>query len=196
MFTSGDDTAQVNSVAAPNSDPPDGRQRPRTHLFVSATLYAGGGSSPVHIRNMSQSGALIEAASLPDVGERIRLKRGQLEATGWIAWRVGRKAGLRLEAAVHVAHWMARQVSTGQERVDALLSIVRNDADEAGPVPLNGAARLSIEAELGQLRAELKALEAGLLGDVIVVATHPEIQTIDIALQRIDRMLKQLCSGG
>lgn len=165
---------------------------------MAATLYADSGSNPVNIRNMSQSGALIEGPVLPDVGERIMLKRGQLQATGWIAWRVERKAGVRLEAAIYVTDWMSRQVSAGQERIDALVSIVRNDAPSAAAVAGTGTGtgQISIESELGQLRAELKALETGLLRDVIVVATHPEIQTIDISLQRIDRILKQLRAGG
>ena len=138
---------------------------------------------------------MIEAADLPDVGERIKLRRGPLYANGWIAWRIERKAGVRLDAAVHAADWMSRQVSSGQERVDALISIVRSDTSKA-TVSANAADCMSIEGELHQLRVELAALEKALLNDVIVVATHPEIQTIDISLQRIDRILKRLSSGG
>jgi hypothetical protein len=159
-------------------------------LFVAATLYADSASTPVHIRNMSDTGAMIEAGVLPGVGERITLKRGKLEAAGWIAWRAGRRAGVRLEAMVHVADWMSRQVNAGQERVDALLSAVRGHG--SNPAALPGAAQMSVEAELEQLRIELTAMENALLADVIVAATHPEIQTFDIALQRIDRILKRL----
>jgi hypothetical protein len=173
----------------------EGRQQTRTHLFVAATLYAEAGSTPVNIRNMSRSGALVEGSFLPDAGEKIRLKRGQLEATGWIAWRVERKAGIRLDAAVHVADWMSRQGGAHQERVDALLSIARSDASQAAPPP-NSSYQASIEAELRQLRLELGALEAALLKDVVVVATHPEIQTLDLSVQRIDRILKELRAGG
>lgn len=193
---SGHHAERVNNAAAPLSPSSEDRHQPRTHLFVAATLYADGGPTPVHIRNMSQSGALIEAALLPDVGERITLKRGQLRATGWVAWRVERKAGVRLDASVYVSDWMSRQVSDGQERVDALVSIVKNDPSKAAAFAANGTGRTSIETELRQLRIELDALEKGLLRDVIVVATHPEIQTIDISLQRIDRILKELRSGG
>lgn len=175
---------------------PEGRQQSRTHLFVAATLYADNESTPVTIRNMSQSGALIEGAALPEVGERIRLKRGHLYANGSIAWRVERKAGLRLDAAVHVADWMSRQVSAGQERVDALMSIVKSDASPSGAKYANVNSRLSMEGELCQLRLELAELEKALLNDVIVVATHPEIQTIDISIQRIDRILGRLGARG
>lgn len=186
----------MNQAARQIDPTPEGRRQARTHLFVAATLCADAGSSPVHIRNMSQSGALVEAAVLPEVGEKVRLKRGQLHATGSIVWRTGRKAGLRLDAAVHVADWMSRQVSAGQERVDALVSIVRNNASAAATMAAEGPDRTSIEAELNQLRVELVALENALTEDVIVIATHPEIQTLDISVQRIDRILKRLGSEG
>ena len=52
-----------------------------------------------------------------------------------------------------------------------------------------GIDRGSIQAESLLLRSDLAELEASLIKDVILVATHPEIQTFDISLQRIDRML-------
>ena len=163
---------------------------------MAATLYADAGSSPVTIRNMSLSGALIEGAVLPDVGERVRLKRGPLHASGAIAWRTDRKAGVRLEASVHVPDWMSRQINAGQERVDELVSIVRNHGPMATAVHVAATGQLSVEAELHQLRLELSELEAALLQDVVVVATHPEIQAIDIAVQRIDRVLKAIRAIG
>lgn len=189
-------TGFVNQAARQIDAVHDGRHQTRTHLFVAATLYADAGSTPVTIRNMSHSGALIEGIALPDVGERIRLKRGQLQAAGAIAWRVDRKAGVRLEASVHVPDWMSRQLHAGQERVDELVSIVRNHGPKAAAVPVAATPQLSVEGELHQLRLELGELEAALLKDVVVVATHPEIQTIDIALQRVDRILKGLRARG
>ena len=186
----------MNQAARQIDTPHEGRQQARTHLFVAATLYADAGSTPVTIRNMSASGALLEGAVLPDVGERIDLKRGQLRAAGWIAWRVARKAGVRLEATVHVPDWMTRQVSTGQEQVDALMSMVRNHGQAVAAVAGRATGQLSMEGELLQLRLELGELEAALLKDVVMIATHPEIQTLDISVQRIDRVLKALRARG
>ena len=184
------------TMTARQLDPgPEGRHQPRTHLFVAATLYANTASMPVNIRNMSQSGALIEAGGLPDVGTRISLSRGQLRITGHIAWLAGRRAGVRFEAAVCVADWMARLGSAGQQRVDAMLAIVKSDGPGATATPVPPASPAPIEAELRQLCLELSQLETALIADVIVVATHPEIQTLDIAVQRIDRILKGLRAG-
>ena len=86
------------------------RRQPRTHLFVAATLYTDGGSAPVHLRNMSPMGALIEAPAIPDPNSAVVLKRGTLQAAGKIAWKVDRKAGVAFFDAVSVSDWMARQV--------------------------------------------------------------------------------------
>ncbi len=181
---------RVNNNVAHVAEACDGRQLPRTHLFVAATLYAGSASAPVHIRNMSPSGALVEADALPPVGTSISLSRGRLHATGNIAWRAGRRAGVRFEAAVTVPDWMARQVSAGQQRVDALLAIVKKDARPE--VSADSASPANVVDELGWLRSELGQLETALLRDATVVAAHPEIQAIDISIQRIDRILELL----
>lgn len=196
LFTFADQSGHVNSAARQIDPTPEGRRQPRTHLFVAATLHADASSSPVRIRNMSQSGALIEAPVLPEPGSAVTLRRGQLQARGSIAWRVDNRAGVRLEASVHVADWMARQGSVGQQRVDSLIAIVRNDAPKASAMAAETTERSSIETELVELRAELAALENTLVEDVILIATHPEIQTIDISLQRIDRILKRLRAEG
>jgi len=186
----------VNNLARQIDPTAEGRRQPRTHLFVAATLYATAGSAPVHIRNMSQTGALIEGAVLPEPDSDIVLRRGHLQAAGRIAWRFDNRAGVRLDSSVHVSDWMARQGSALQQRVDALVAIARKDDSCPAEAAAVGMDRGSIEAELCQLRSDLAELEASLVRDVILVATHPEIQTFDISLQRIDRMLKRLCAGG
>ena len=174
----------------------DGRRLPRTHLFVAATLYSDAGSMPVHIRNMSRTGALIEGTALPGPDSDILLRRGQLQASGKVAWRIENRAGVKLDSSVHVSDWMARKGSASQQRLDTLVAIVRNESPGMIDLDAGGIDRNSIKAELCQLRTDLAELEAALVKDVILVATHPEIQTFDISLQRIDRMLKRLCSGG
>jgi hypothetical protein len=45
-----------------------------------------------------------------------------------------------------------------------------------------------MQSELSALRSELTKLGEGLVGDIILVATHPELQLLDVALQRVDRI--------
>lgn len=144
---------------------------------------------------MSQSGALVEGSDLPDVGCRAVLRRGPLQASGHIAWRTADRVGVRFDHAICVQDWLPRPSGAGQQRVDDVLARLKGAPNLSG-IPPSGPLPASIEAELLKLRSELGLLESVLIADVIVVATHPEIQTFDIALQRIDRILKQLRDGG
>jgi hypothetical protein len=79
--------------AFPKSCGPDELRRDaRTHLLVMASLCWDSGSTPVHVRNMSARGALIEAPVLPRPGNLVMLKRGSLQVGGQIAWAASRQA--------------------------------------------------------------------------------------------------------
>lgn len=147
---------------------------------------------PVRIRNMSPSGALIEASVIPELGTKVVLKRGSLQVVGRIIRKVERRAGIAFEAIVYVADWMSRQPSAPQQQIDRLVSHFQTDgqfstcsSDETRYTFRAG----SIEAELMTLRSDLAELEAKLIDDPILIANHPEIQALDISLQRIDRMI-------
>ena len=58
-------------------------------MLVAATLHVDGQLLPVRIRNMSVSGALIEAATLPPAGAAVVLERGSLQVAGRISWSTG-----------------------------------------------------------------------------------------------------------
>ena len=146
---------------------------------------------------MSPSGALIEAPYLPLPGSRIFLKRGSLQVGGRIAWRVNSRAGMAFDNMVCAADWMARMASSGQDRVDEIVAGIKAGSGrhpvQADTSDIPGTA--TIEAELATVKADLVALSESLIGDTIVAATHPEIQTLDITLQRIDRILLKLEQG-
>lgn len=178
--------------------PDNGRKQPRTHLFVAATLYSGERSIPVHIRNMSSSGALIESSAIAERGTKVVLKRGSLQVVGCVAWKLDRRAGLAFEATVCVADWMSRYPSAKQQRVDEIVAGFKTNSrsGSASVVDEDTSLAGSIVAELAALRSDLTELEAGLIKDIILVATHPEIQALDISLQRIDRLMTSLRSFG
>lgn len=172
----------------------ESRCQQRTHLFVAATLYFEGGTSPVHIRNISPTGALIEGLVLPEQGATATLKRGSLQAAVRIVWKAEHRAGVSFSSTAHVADWMSRTPPPHQARIDNAVRSFRSGRDE-GPSPADqggGLAETAIEAELNALKCELAEIEAGLIQDVIVVATHPEIQLLDVAQQRVERILARL----
>jgi hypothetical protein len=180
---------------APSQLPPfgsnEGRRYERTHLFLAASLHSEAGSCPVHVRNISASGALIEGSIIPDQGDKLILRRGSLGASASMVWKNGRKAGIAFSSIIPVSDWMARQPSAHQGRVDDMIQAIRSEASNwpGGLGEKDLALERTLEAELRELRHTLAELEKGLIGDVILVATHPEIQLLDIALQAVDRML-------
>lgn len=146
---------------------------------------------------MSASGALIEAAVLPETGHPVTLKRGHLEADGKVAWRTERKAGVAFGGVVYVVDWLQRQASH-QDSVDQKFSQARAEAAaKMSPFPTtcDRPRNIPVESELLNLRADLSTLGNGLICDPILVATHPEIQLLDVSVQRIDRLLARLCGG-
>lgn len=175
----------------------DSREGARTHLFIVAALHSGADVTPVHVRNMSPTGALVEAPELPEAGAKITLKRGSLSVTGTMAWKAGRRAGISFDSTIFVSDWMTRKPDDRQYKVDEIVTTIRHglaappDEPPDAP-PSQGVA--SVEAELALLRDELARLGNALAGDLIVVATHPEIQLIDISLQRVDRIVARLTS--
>lgn len=179
--------AEPASILAPLK-PPEGRLSGRTHMLVAAGLYCGCKSSPVNIRNMSPSGALIEGRGLPEPGSEVMLRRGSLEALAAIVWRTDQKAGLAFRSFVDIGSWMGR-VARPQDRVDAMVREVRSDGPcQSSTAPSQSPLAAAIDAELSALEAELAALEELLTQDVILVATRPEVQLLDVARQRVSRI--------
>lgn len=173
-------------------EPADHRYDTRTHLFVVATLCWNEGSAPVHVRNMSAKGALIEAAVLPRPAATVVLKRGSLEVSGRIAWVASGQAGLSFGTSVRVADWMTRRANGHQDRVDEIVASLKSDElgfEQPVLTPDRPLRSVEVETELALLRADLAKLGDALTSDIILVATHPEIQLIDIAQQRIQRIL-------
>jgi hypothetical protein len=142
---------------------------------------------------MSQSGALIEASNVPEPGATVILKRGGLEIPGHLAWSIEPKAGIAFSAAADVSRWMSRQASAHQQRVDDVISAFKSDLQPRGaPNASTKGTDTPLLAELSALQVELTELGNGLANDAILVANHPEIQLIDIALQRVKRSIEQL----
>lgn len=189
--------ASVNSAASAIASVNEGRRQPRTHLFVAATIYSDAGAAAARIRNMSPSGALIECADIPEPCTAVTLKRGSLHASGQIAWKADQKAGIAFSTTVQVASWMSRQPSSHQAQVDAIVSDFKTgrrvDGQGLAAEVLPGIS--SMETQLLELHADLAQLGDSLINDLALIATHPEIQILDISVQRLDRMIKQLRDG-
>jgi hypothetical protein len=161
----------------------DQRSAGRSNVFLSAVLHGGAGPAPVRIRNISPTGALIEAASLPPAGTAIQLVRGDLCASGEIAWTSAGHAGIRFVDAVDVEGWVKRVGHSGQQRVDGVVAALRRS--ESVPPELQKGGSLdslrSISTALDELCGTLAAADVPLeLGEQLI-----KLDSIAQALRRV-----------
>ncbi|MES2902952.1 MAG: PilZ domain-containing protein [Pseudomonadota bacterium] len=173
------------------------RADPRTHLFVVATLSSEDTLSAVRIRNLSASGALIEGAALPAEGSVVRIRRGDLSVEAVLAWQSNNQAGLAFKSNIFVPAWLPKTASK-QSAIDQVMFEAKNRPEGLSEPSQANCLRPDSRAmlfELTALRSELATLGEALAGDIILVATHPEIQALDIAIQRIDRLLSLTETG-
>jgi len=159
----------------------------RNNIFVMATLYATGRSvTPVRVRNISRTGALVEAASLPPVGTIVRLSRASLSAAGAVVWAEGSKAGVQFDSPIAVANWLPQgRRGIGQQFVDELFHQKRLGVtgDKAQPQSAKG---YGLAEELLELRRLLESAGEELAIDGMIATRHT------VALQAIDGVAQAL----
>jgi hypothetical protein len=169
----------------------DARCASRSSIYLAATLYCDGASTPVKIRNMSATGALVEGLVVPGVGALVQLVRGGLIVHALVAWSAEDRCGLKFSGSVDVRQWRAAPTNGEQARVDEVVRLVK-----AGAVPLpvpcfaetyetaDPGAQLS--GDLRRVCGLLDKLSEVLASDPQVVTRHgPALQNLDIAIQVI-----------
>jgi hypothetical protein len=62
------------------------RAPPRSRVYLVAWLHSNGATEQVRIRDLSRSGALVEATASPPVGSIVRLVRGRATLEARVAW--------------------------------------------------------------------------------------------------------------
>ncbi|HLL30825.1 MAG TPA: PilZ domain-containing protein [Allosphingosinicella sp.] len=177
------------------------RAAPRTNLLLAASAEIGGRSLPVRIRNLSETGAMIEGAGLPDAGMPLILKRGDLEVAATVAWAAGGRRGVRFAGPTPVSEWTGgkpRPIDcTGlrdQRRVDAIQAEARSSplpgralrAPEAPPAPppLSPDLDKRLADELGYVQRLLEGLGDELIADLLLIQRHGRsLQSLDLVGQ-------------
>lgn len=163
----------------------------RTHIFLAAQFNTPSGNCAARIRNMSRTGALVEASILPEAGTPVRLVRGSLEAAGETVWRSGSRCGVAFSSLVSVEAWLP-DLNGRQARVDALVGGIRND--NSFPELLEAAAALSAEPDQAfKVLADLaRSLGHRLASDAVMVARFSsELQGFDILAQALEALGSQ-----
>ena len=165
------------------------RLESRSNVFVMAALYADGRSAtPVRVRNISRTGALVEGAALPRIGTVVRLSRASLSASGSVIWLEQGKAGLQFDAPVGVADWLPQgRRGIGQQFVDELFHQKRLGVN--GPRATSAHDGESLSEELLKLRLSLERAGEALVLDSAVASRHAvTLQSIDCVAQSLARL--------
>lgn len=170
-------------------DASDRRSETRQTLTLAASLYCDGSSSPVKIRNISSTGALVESRGALATGTLVQLVRGPLIIHALVTWSENGRCGLKFSGSIDVRQWRATPINTEQQRVDELVKLVKAGAV---PLPVNEASEDlpdgadGLSADLRRALELLENLGDRLAKDAIVVALYPaELQNLDIAMQVI-----------
>lgn len=187
------------------TDLPDQRARlPRKNLMLAASIESAGTRAPVRIRNLSESGAMLDGATLPDAGAPIMLFRADIQVAATIVWREAGRCGIRFDnIAATVDEWITgKRAATfngqrGQARVDAIQTAVRAGTALA-PEPGLAAAQPLRPGELEQRISEeiiyvqrlIDALGEELVEDPVMLQRHSRV------LQNLDRASQVLAHLG
>ena len=189
---------QASSLTAAGSEH---RRAARTNMFIAAAAEVEGRVHPVRVRNMSQTGALLEGSELRQ-GARLVLKRGECSAAGWVVWSDGNRCGIAFTDLVSVPAWMGRPVPNageGQKRVDAIQAQIRSGAV---PVAVAEPARAEVSAqdlqhrlseELVHLKRIIDEVGEALTSEPVVMERHTEnMQLFVIVSQTLGHLARLL----
>lgn len=136
---------------------------PRTNLLLSATIESADISGPVRIRNLSETGALLEGAVVPAVGVHLILRRLNLEIGGRIIWVDHPRCGMAFDGTISVAGWRSgtwvTPAQSAQARVDEIQAAVRSGRPTGEVVPPPSLLPVSPQELNTALASELRRVE-------------------------------------
>lgn len=169
----------------------------RKNLFMAAEIETDGVKLPVRIRNLSESGAMVEGTTLPLAGATLTLRRLQVEIPGSVVWRTAGRCGIRFSEAAFVEEWVAgrqlveRTLGHGQARIDVIQAAIRGGATLADDlVPATertvdgGNLDRRLSEEVAYVRRLLDTVGDELSDDPILLQRHANtLQSFDMACQ-------------
>ena len=175
---------------------------PRKNLMLAASIEAGGARAAVRIRNLSESGAMLDGAVLPEPGSQFILLRADIAVPASVVWREGGRCGVRFDKiAATVDEWVAGKTAPtfngqqGQARVDAIQNAVRSgaalpsEAKPSGETLPAGEIERRVSEEIVYVQRLIDALGEELVEDPVMLQRHMRVlQNLDRASQMLEHL--------
>jgi hypothetical protein len=188
------DTTQPEAIPARgDANEGSGRRVPRSKLLLAGSIESAGMKSPVRIRDLSETGALLEGPAFPPAGTVLTLTRLAVQIDAKVVWHRPPKCGVEFEGQISIAEWISGKpgpANFGQARVDVIQAAVRAGTPipsepSVGDVPVDlDCLDQRIGTELLHLQAILEAMSSELSGDPDVVERHgAALQNFDLVSQ-------------
>jgi hypothetical protein len=170
--------------------------------MLTANLRTDNSEIAVRVRNLSQTGALIEGATLPSPTTSVILSRNDLSVAGSVVWSSGGRAGLHFTGSIDTKSWTKSpstpvSVSPVQARVDTIQAAARAGLEALAPRPLPKPVRETLAAampsriveELAYVRRLIESIGDELVNEPVIVGRHAAaLQKFDLAAQILGQL--------
>jgi hypothetical protein len=187
----------------------EARSHARTNTMLAATLEFDGEQYPVSVRNLSETGAMVDGRELPLEGQSVVLHRDDYRIPAEVVWSAGHRCGLSFGVHVAVDRMIKRPkagvapaASSHQARVDAIQRALR----ENRAVPsfheteaLVGAAAIGkrLVDEVGYAYRLVERVGEALATDGYVLTRYAVVlQQLDEAEQLLRKLNNELSAEG
>jgi hypothetical protein len=174
----------------------------RSNVMLTATLRAAGAEVTVRVRTLSETGALVEGATLPGPTTPVMLSRGDLSVEGCVVWSSGGRAGLHFSSLIDIKSWtksgLAAPVASAlQARVDTIQAAARAGLEPAPARSLPNTLRAGLASampsriveELAYVRRLVESIGDELVTEPAIVCRHPAaLQKFDLAAQILGQL--------
>ncbi len=168
----------------------------RSRVMLAAILLGRGLAMNVRIRNISETGALVEGDVLPEVGSTLILQRGSQEVGAEVMWSRAGRCGVRFDGPIVVAEWAgvpaaaAKPAEAGSEPAPLPSSLMPKPASQEDPEAL---LPRRVGEELAYVQRLIQNIGNELVANPLIVHRHGRtFQDFDLASQILGHLARVL----